>query len=335
VLGSSQPAAPTGLAASAVSSSQINLSWTDNASNETGFKIERKTGSGGTWSQVATVGAGVTGYSNTGLSASTTYTYRVRATNSAGDSGYSNEANATTQTPGGGAGLTGAYYDNLDFTGLVLSRTDGPVDFDWGAGSPDGGVGVDTFSVRWTGRVRAEFTEVYTFTTRTDDGVRLWVNGELLVDQWVNQSATEHGGSLALTAGSHYTIQMDYYENGGNAVAQLMWSSPSTPKEAIPQELLDPATGPSDARDNDGDGTANDEDPDDDNDGTPDLQDSDRDGDGVSNAVEEASGTDADDKDSFPGTGGGGDDGGGGRCGATGIEAFVVLGMLLMIRRVR
>ncbi len=95
----SVPAAPSNLTATAVSSSQINLAWTDNSSNETGFKIERKAGSGGTWSQIATVGAGVTSYQNTGLSASTTYYYRVRATNSAGDSAYSNEANATTQAP--------------------------------------------------------------------------------------------------------------------------------------------------------------------------------------------------------------------------------------------
>ncbi len=102
ISGAGVPVAPSSLTATAASSSQINLSWTDNSTNETGFKIERKTGSGGTWSQIATVGAGVTSYSNTGLSAFTTYYYRVRATNSAGDSAYSNEASATT---GGSTGL--------------------------------------------------------------------------------------------------------------------------------------------------------------------------------------------------------------------------------------
>ena len=98
----SVPAAPTALAAVAASSSQINLSWTDNASDETGFKIERKTGSG-SYAQIGTVGANVTAYQSTGLSASTAYTYRVRATNASGDSGYSNEASATTQAGSGSA----------------------------------------------------------------------------------------------------------------------------------------------------------------------------------------------------------------------------------------
>src|SRR5205085_2691189 len=92
----SPPAAPSNLAASAASSSQVNLTWTDNAGNETGFKVERSA-SGSSFAQVALVGAGVTSYSDTGLAASTQYSYRVRATNGAGDSAYSNTASATTQ----------------------------------------------------------------------------------------------------------------------------------------------------------------------------------------------------------------------------------------------
>jgi hypothetical protein len=90
--------APSDLVATPISSSQINLTWQDNSSDETGFKIERKTGSG-SYSQIATVGAGVTSYSNTRLSAGTTYYYQVRAYSAAGNSDYSNEASATTLPP--------------------------------------------------------------------------------------------------------------------------------------------------------------------------------------------------------------------------------------------
>jgi thermitase len=91
------PAAPSGLSASAVSSSQINLNWSDNSNNESGFQIERCQGADcSNFALVATTGSNATSFSNTGLAASTTYTYRVRATNSAGNSGYSNTASATT-----------------------------------------------------------------------------------------------------------------------------------------------------------------------------------------------------------------------------------------------
>ena len=83
--------------ATAVSKNQINLTWTDNAANESGFYVERCKGATCTnFSQIGTVGANVTTYSNTGLSSNTSYRYRVRAYNAAGNSAYSNIAKATT-----------------------------------------------------------------------------------------------------------------------------------------------------------------------------------------------------------------------------------------------
>ena len=117
-------APPSGLSATTVSNSQIDLSWTDNSSDETGFRIERKTGSGGTYAEIATVGAGITSYSSTGLTASTTYYYRVRAYNSGGNSSYCSEANATTAPyPPSGLSATAASSSQID-----LSWTDNSSD---------------------------------------------------------------------------------------------------------------------------------------------------------------------------------------------------------------
>jgi subtilisin family serine protease len=99
--GGTAPAAPTGLTATAASSSHINLSWIDNANNETGYIVERCTGASCTnFAQIASLAANSTSYQNTGLAASTTYRYRVFAASTSGNSGYSNTASATTQAAG-------------------------------------------------------------------------------------------------------------------------------------------------------------------------------------------------------------------------------------------
>jgi len=138
-----------------------------------------------------------------------------------------------------GGGVRGDYYTGMNFENLVLTRTDPQVDFSWGnPGGPDPAVGDDNFSARWTGEVEAAFTETYTFYTRTDDGARLWVDGKQLVDDWNNHGAIENGGQIDLVAGNTYGIVMEYYEDGGGAVAELRWSSSSTSKDFIPQAAL-------------------------------------------------------------------------------------------------
>lgn len=90
------PAAPSNLSGNAISSTKVALSWNDNSSNETEFRIERKKTASGSWSQIASLGSNVRTYTNSGLSSNTTYFYRVRAANQAGTSGYSNERSVTT-----------------------------------------------------------------------------------------------------------------------------------------------------------------------------------------------------------------------------------------------
>jgi glucose/arabinose dehydrogenase len=147
-------------------------------------------------------------------------------------------------TVGTGTGLAATYYDNVNFTGTTLVRTDPTVIFDWASGSPAAAIGVDTFSARWTGQVQAGVTETYTFYTQSDDGVRLWVNNVLVVNNWTDHAVTENSGTIALTAGQRYDIRMEYYENGGLATARLLWSSASTPKAVVPQTSLYPSTPP-------------------------------------------------------------------------------------------
>ncbi|MEM7062275.1 MAG: DUF4347 domain-containing protein [Cyanobacteria bacterium P01_B01_bin.77] len=135
-------------------------------------------------------------------------------------------------------GLRADYYDNIDFTNLKFTRTDTAIDFDWRRGTPNKDIKADTFSVRWSGQIEAEYSETYKFRTTTDDGVRLWVNDELIVDKFKNQAATSHTGTIALEAGQKYDIKMDYYENRGKAVAELYWSSPSQELEIVPESHL-------------------------------------------------------------------------------------------------
>ena len=141
------------------------------------------------------------------------------------------------------AGVAATYFDNRDLTGSTLTRIEPRIDVDFGTGSPSPHLGADQFSVRWTGRVRADRSETYRFYTQTDDGARLWVDGIRLVDDWTDHGVVENSGSLALSAGQH-ELRMEFYDNGGGALARLLWSSPTTPKAVVPADHLSvPRTG--------------------------------------------------------------------------------------------
>jgi hypothetical protein len=137
-------------------------------------------------------------------------------------------------------GLRGTYFDNPDFTGPRVTRVDPTINFNWGSGAPDPSIAADTFSVRWTGEIRPQFGETYTFFTTSDDGVRLWVDGVLVVDNWTIHASIEDSGTIALAAGQWYSIVMELYENTGVAVAQLDWSSASQARQVVPQTNLRP-----------------------------------------------------------------------------------------------
>ena len=230
-----KPTTPPNLKATA-DHERVILDWDDSSDNVgvVSYEILRNS------VRIATVGASQTTYTDTNVDPDNGYGYDVIAIDAAGN--RSDEAFVNIMTPPApphvGQGLQGVYYSNIDFTGSTVTRTDSTINFDWGSGGPSSTIGTDTFSVRWTGQILADKTEGYLFHTRTDDGVRLWVDGQLIIDQWLPQSATEHSGSIDLVAGQKYDIKMEYFERYGGALAELRWSSATTPKEIVPESHL-------------------------------------------------------------------------------------------------
>jgi uncharacterized repeat protein (TIGR03806 family) len=189
------------------------------------------------------------------------YTGPFTLTNSVGIQAVAVESGATpsgvaqasfvnSSSLGNGTGLTGSYYANHSsanpFAGTpTLLETNATVDFTWNASGPAPSVGQSNYTVRWTGSVQPQFSENYTFYATADDGVRLWINGQEIINAWVNQAPTTYQASAPLVAQQFYNIEMDYYyQNDGAAEAQLAWSSPSTPQAIIPQSQLYPYTNP-------------------------------------------------------------------------------------------
>jgi hypothetical protein len=150
---------------------------------------------------------------------------------------------STERTPG--VGLKGEYFTNTTLDGSpVLTRIDPQVDFSWGEGSPASDIPTDPFSVRWTGQVEAPFSEDYTFHTLSDDGIRLSLNGQVIIENWSDHGPTWDDSSLIpLTVGQRYTLTLEYYENTRGADAHLEWSSPSTSRQVIPSDRLYPDVG--------------------------------------------------------------------------------------------
>ncbi|WP_375447784.1 PA14 domain-containing protein [uncultured Fibrella sp.] len=151
----------------------------------------------------------------------------------------------STAVASNGTGLRADYFNNQNVAApIVFTRTDATVDFDWGNGSPSSTINTDYFSVRWTGQVKAPVTGNYTFSTSTDDGVRLWINGRLVIDDWNGHATTTNNSpTIALIAGQRYDIRMEYFDNIIGAVARLLWTYPNQGQQIIPQSYLYPAAG--------------------------------------------------------------------------------------------
>jgi hypothetical protein len=143
-------------------------------------------------------------------------------------------------------GLTGSYYIGRDFQEYHFTRRDDKIDYEWTGQQLDPRLPMGRpFSVRWTGFIKPRYSEVYTIYTTSDDGVRLFINNQLLISNWTIHAATEDVIQIRLEAGHEYPIRLDYFEQTGLTieVIKLYWESPSQPKEYIPQSCLIPEKG--------------------------------------------------------------------------------------------
>jgi uncharacterized protein YkwD/chitodextrinase len=222
------PTAPVLTSALAASPNQVNLSWTKSTDNVgvAGYQIFRN----GT--ALISVSGLVISYSDNGASPNTTYTYAVRAFDAAGNySTLSNTVQVTTPVaiPSGGtcpgpasSTFTGCYYNNITLSGNpALVRTDPQISFDWAGGSPTPSLTPGNFSARWQGYF--SFLQAnYTFSITSSDGIRVYVDGNLILDRWRDQAATMYSVQQALAQGTHL-ITVEYYEKTGWPMVYVAW----------------------------------------------------------------------------------------------------------------
>ena len=138
-------------------------------------------------------------------------------------------------------GFVGQYFTGTNFDQFVYSQKDAEINFNWGNGGPSADMPKDKFSVRWQGWFtppHSSGTKEYTFSTTTDDGVRLYVNGSLVIDQWKNQSATEYTATASLGADRPVAINMEYFESGWGATAKLTITETDTGKVLSSQNVI-------------------------------------------------------------------------------------------------
>ncbi|XXF80369.1 PQQ-dependent sugar dehydrogenase [Myxococcaceae bacterium GXIMD 01537] len=205
------------------------------------FEVDSVVGLMRTLGAVSPQTQGLTAYTFGSWSDSGAATHDVRTPDTA--TTYTATFRGST-TPAPTLGLKGEYFGKKDLTDLRLTRVEPTINLLWQEGSPAASIPVDNFSARWTGGIVPLYSESYTFTTETNDGVRLWVNGQLLINDWKTQSATvTHTGTITLQAGQTYSLRMEFFEAKGWAGARLFWSSKSQKKVIVPEAQLR-TTGP-------------------------------------------------------------------------------------------
>ncbi|MDC0716823.1 family 43 glycosylhydrolase [Nannocystis bainbridge] len=153
---------------------------------------------------------------------------------------------STSEPPPPVNGLRAEYF--ATYIDPVMTRIDPGLDFVWGLDAPDPSLPVDRHSIRWTGSLLAPATGTYTIITETDDGVRVWVDDALVIDDWIPHFVTRNEASVELTAGVPAAIRVDYFEIDIEASARLLWSSDAIAEQVIPLDNLLAAEPPAELR---------------------------------------------------------------------------------------
>ena len=135
---------------------------------------------------------------------------------------------ARAQTSPAINGLTGDYYEGIDFEKYVLTRRDATIDFDWGHQAPAPGMPAEQFSVRWMGWLVPPASGEYTFHVTVDDGIRLWLNDKLLLNEWRGQPLSFYTATVTLRAGEPYRLRVDYCQYRLDTRVFINWELPPT-----------------------------------------------------------------------------------------------------------
>ncbi|HON90727.1 MAG TPA: PA14 domain-containing protein [Sedimentisphaerales bacterium] len=157
-------------------------------------------------------------------------------------SGVTHAGEVWTFTTIGDSGGVKAEY----FVGMTpgdtpaITRTEANIDFNWGNSGPGAPVPNDQFSARWTADLEIAVADSYTFIIRSDDGSRLWLNNQLIVNKWFDHGAMDAASTPIYLEPGVYTLCMEYYENSGAASAQLYWRTATMDRRIVPPGPLQP-----------------------------------------------------------------------------------------------
>jgi hypothetical protein len=204
----------------------VEIRWAAGADNVgvTGYKVLRD------GAALASVGASVLSYTDSSAAAGTTYRYAVQAFDAAGNhSAPGTPVSVTTPAAPAPSGctpainaFTGCYYPNIELSGNpVLIRTDNQIDFNWMYTSPDKSLPERNYSVRWQGSFTFEAGD-YTFSATTSDGMRIYIDGSLILDRWRDQPEYSYTIRRLLPAGTHL-VTVEYYQRTGAPRARVSW----------------------------------------------------------------------------------------------------------------